>query len=290
MVDEDFERVWSWILEIGDEILGIYNSDFLVTDKGGNDPVTEADLRASEFLNQKIEGHFPSHGFLSEEKKDDNLRLEKEWVWILDPIDGTREFVKKNDQFALSLGLSRSGVPIWGIVFNPATGEFFSKSQFTFNVKLSPPFATDKNRELLLQGSKIPSEISNQSYSREDKPILIVSASEKKEGLFDAPFWNEDFKIQAMGSIAYKLGLLSAGHFDLIVSLKPKSEWDICGGIALLDENQFKAYPLAQETNYAFNQKDTKSYGLVAGKTNAVSFLENIISREDLSKQVKNSW
>jgi len=290
MIDEDFEKVWSWILEIGDEILAIYKSDFIVKDKGGNDPVTEADLRASEFINQKIMSHFPDHGFLSEEKKDNNLRLVKEWVWILDPIDGTREFVKKNDQFAISLGLSRSGEPIWGIIFNPATGEFFSKSKFSFNTKLTPPFSTSKNLNLVLQSSKIPSQITNQEYNRDDKPILIISASEKKEGLYDHPIWTENFIIQSMGSIAYKLGLLSAGHFDLIVSLKPKNEWDICGGIALLDESQFKVYSLLEDTKYKFNQENTLSYGLVAGKTKAVDYLEKIISHADLAKQVKNSW
>jgi|JI8StandDraft_1071087.scaffolds.fasta_scaffold03259_2 myo-inositol-1(or 4)-monophosphatase len=290
MVEEDFQNVWSWILEIGDEILSIYKTDFAVKDKGGNDPVTEADLRASEFLHLKIQEFFPDHGFLSEEKKDNDIRLSKEWVWILDPIDGTREFVKKNDQFALSLGLSRSGVAIWGVVFNPATGEFFSKRDFSFNVKLSPPFFTEHNLNLILQGSKIPSEIPNHSYSKDVRPVLFVSVSEKKEGLFDAPFWKEGFEIVAMGSIAYKLGLLSAGHLDLIVSLKPKSEWDICGGVALLGENQFQVYPLVHESVYKFNQVNTRTYGLVAGNIRAIEYLDSLISRMELSKQVKDSW
>jgi myo-inositol-1(or 4)-monophosphatase len=290
MVDGDFEKVWNWILEIGDEILAIYKTDFVVTDKGGNDPVTEADLRASEFLQNKIESHFPKHGFLSEEKKDDSNRMSLEWVWILDPIDGTREFVKKNDQFALSLGLVRSGEPIWGVVFNPATGEFFSRKDFTFNVRLSPPFYTKENLEKIKQGSKIPSQISDHEYSIDEKPHLIVSVSEKKEGLFDAPLWKDSFKITAMGSIAYKLGLLSAGHFDLIVSLKPKSEWDICGGISLLGENQFKCFPLDGESKYKFNQENTRSLGLVAGKSKAIGYLENKIAIGELAHQVKDTW
>ncbi len=290
MLDDDFQKIWSWVLEIGDEILEIYKSDFVVKDKGGNDPVTEADLKASEYLHQKITEFFPDHGFLSEERVDDSIRLTKEWVWILDPIDGTREFVKKNDQFALSLGLCRSGEPIWGIIFNPATGELFSKKNFTFNLKLNPPFSTIENLNKVIQSSKIPSEIFNQDYNKDDKPTLIVSVSEKREGLFEDSIWKENFNIQALGSIAYKLGLLSAGHFDLIVSLKPKSEWDICGGVALLAEEQFRVYPLLGDTHYKFNQSNSRSFGLVAGKIKAVGYLENIISRESLSKHVKETW
>jgi len=176
------------------------------------------------------------------------------------------------------------------VVFNPATGEFFSKKDFTFNVKLAAPFSTEQNLQLIKQSANIPSEISVQSYNATDRPLLMVSVSERKEGLFDAPFWNEKFEILAMGSIAYKLGLLSAGHIDLIVSLKPKSEWDICGGISLLSESQFDFYPLLVDSHYRFNQSNTRSYGLVAGKTRAIEYLESLTSRTDLSKQVKDSW
>ncbi|MDZ4726689.1 MAG: inositol monophosphatase family protein [Leptospira sp.] len=290
MIDSDFENVWRWVLEIGDEILSIYNSDFLVTDKGGNDPVTEADLRASEFLFQKINTHFPDHGFLSEEKKDNELRLSKEWVWILDPIDGTREFVKKNSQFALSLGLVRSGEPIWGIIFNPSTGEFFSKKEFAFNTKLSSPFFTETNFQKLKDASKIPSEILKQEYSIHHKPNLTVSANELKEGMFDGNIWKDNFSITAIGSIAYKLGLLSSGNIDLIVSLKPKSEWDICGGIALLDEEKFRFFPLKESSKYSFNQTNTRSFGLVAGNREAVDYLTNLMPLSKLTSQVKDQW
>ncbi|MCZ8155531.1 MAG: 3'(2'),5'-bisphosphate nucleotidase CysQ [Leptospira sp.] len=290
MNENDYEKVWNWILEVGDEILAIYKSDFKVKDKGINDPVTEADIKASEFLQKRINETYPEHGFLSEEKKDDDERLKKEWVWILDPIDGTREFVKKNDQFALSLGLVRSGVLVWGVIFNPATGEFFSKKDFTFNTKLKAPFFTKDNLKILIQSSKVPSIVEIEEYSIQSKPKLTVSLSELKEGLFEKPFWRENFNINPMGSIAYKLGLLSAGHIDLIVSLKPKSEWDICGGLALLSESQFKFFPLSRATDYLFNQKDTRSYGLVAGKAKAVQYLDKHVSRSELSLQVKDKW
>lgn len=289
MEEQEFQEVWRWVLAVGDSILNIYRSDFEIRDKGGNDPVTEADLYASEFLYEKISKHFPSHGFLSEEKTDTNSRLDKEWVWILDPIDGTREFVKKNDQFALSLGLVRNGDPIWGIIFNPATGEFFSKGKHSFFAKLQAPYATDENfRTLVVESSSVLHPLQD-GKERKQKPILLVSVSEMKEGLFSDPFWSEDFELRAMGSIAYKLGLLSAGFIDIIVSLKPKNEWDICGGISLLDEENFIYFPL-KDKPYQFNQKTTLSFGLVAGKKSAVNYLESKIDFHQLSLKVKERW
>ncbi|TGN18506.1 3'(2'),5'-bisphosphate nucleotidase CysQ [Leptospira idonii] len=290
MGNEDFVEVWNWVLEAGDQILAIYQTDFAVKDKGGNDPVTEADLLASEFLQKKISERFPKHGFLSEEIRDNSDRLDKEWVWILDPIDGTREFVKKNDQFALSLGLVRNGTPVWGVIFNPATGEFFSKLDSTFFIKLTPPFFTAENLEKILLTSKSVFSHEDIDFGKEHKPILNVSYSEMKEGLFEDSFWKDGFEIKAMGSIAYKLGLLSAGHVDLIVSLKPKNEWDICGGISLLDEENFKYFPLKKDSNYSFNRKDTKSFGLVAGNKKAVGYLEKLVSISTLSERVKDKW
>ncbi|TGM54337.1 3'(2'),5'-bisphosphate nucleotidase CysQ [Leptospira biflexa] len=289
MEEQDFQEVWRWVLSVGDSILNIYKTDFLIRDKGGNDPVTEADLFASEFLFEKISNRFPGHGFLSEEKLDSSFRLDKEWVWILDPIDGTREFIKKNDQFALSLGLVRNGEAIWGIIFNPATGEFFSKGKHSFFAKLQAPFATDENfRTLVVESSSVLHPLEEEKELKQ-KPVLLVSFSEMKEGLFSDPFWKEDFEIRSMGSIAYKLGLLSAGFIDLIVSLKPKNEWDICGGIALLDEDHFTFFPL-KDKSYSFNQKTTLSFGLVAGKKKAVEYLFSKIDLHQLSLKVKERW
>ncbi|TGL14348.1 3'(2'),5'-bisphosphate nucleotidase CysQ [Leptospira meyeri] len=289
MEEKDFQEVWRWVLSVGDSILSIYKSDFQIRDKGGNDPVTEADLFASEFLFERISSRFPNHGFLSEEKTDTNRRLDKEWVWILDPIDGTREFVKKNDQFALSLGLVRNGEAVWGVIFNPATGEFFSKIRNTFFAKLHPPFSTEENFRTLVVESRSVLHPLEELKPVSSKPVLLVSLSEMKEGLFSDSFWNEDFEIRSMGSIAYKLGLLSAGFIDLIVSLKPKNEWDICGGIGLLDEESFTSFPL-KDKGYHFNQSNTLSYGLVAGKKTAVQYLESKIDIHQLSLKVKERW
>lgn len=287
MAQSILAKCFPTLLECGDVILSIYNSDFSVKDKGVNDPVTEADLKANSILENFIRSQFSDHGFLSEETKDSDERLSKENVWILDPIDGTREFVAKNPEFALSLGLSQNGKVVLGIIFNPATGEMFLKERGgeLISLTLQAPYRNYSISELEpKQGNRAtnPKELK--------KPKLMVSFSEFKAGLFSDPFWENEFQIKPVGSIAYKLGLLSSGNCDLVISFKPKNEWDICGGFGLLDDRIFSFFPLEEKEVYTFNNQNTRSYGLVAGTKPAIEFLLSKKPIDSLKTCVSKSW
>lgn len=204
----------------------------------------------------------------------------------MDPIDGTREFVAKNPEFAISLGLTYKGNVILGIIFNPATGEMFLKERDE-NLKfyfLKPPFL---NYPKLLS-TVVETQITN-SRNRL-KPNLSVSFSEFKAGLFSDPFWKTEYNISPVGSIAYKLGLLSIGKSDLVISFKPKNEWDICGGLGLLDPNLFSFFPLLDQEFYSFNQANTRSYGLVAGLKSEVNALISKKPKKELESFVSKTW
>jgi myo-inositol-1(or 4)-monophosphatase len=96
---------------------------FAVHDRGGRDVVTEADRKLSDVLRESLLQ--PGEGWLSEEDADDSARLSKEVVWIVDPLDGTREFVDGIPEWCISIGLTVSGTAVAGGIFNPATGELF---------------------------------------------------------------------------------------------------------------------------------------------------------------------
>lgn len=251
------------IEKAGAEINRIYHSDFSVQSKGKEGPVTEADLLANRIIVEAIESHYPQDGILSEEVKDNKRRLSCEYVWILDPIDGTREFIAKNGEFALSLGLTKNGQPIAGVIFNPARNLWVEKTE---------------------SGDYPKPGIKNQ------KPKLAVSRTEAKEGLFEDAFWSQSFEFVMMGSIAYKLGLLSIGEFDIVISFKPKSEWDICGGLALLDPKRFYFRSLIENQPYSFNKVDTRSYGLLAGEKSVVDELLQMLPKQELASKVKYEW
>lgn len=243
------------ILKAGEVVSTIYSTPFHVTWKGQNDPLTEADMSVHRILKEAIRDHWPGDYFLSEEELAEDVRLQNERVWILDPIDGTREFVNKNPEFAISLGLSVQGEAILGIVYNPITGELVWGAkelgvQYIHNTPYSDPQKENFQKMVL---HKI------------DSPQLLVSKTEMERGHFTNPYWTNHFQIRPIGSIAYKLALIAAGKADLVVSVKPKSEWDICAGVALVNASGGKCLTLKQFEEFKFNEINLTKDGIISG-------------------------
>ena len=89
--------------------------------KSGNEPVTEADRSANNHIVKRVREVFPEDGILSEESKDDLSRLEKDRVWIIDPLDGTKEFIARNGEFSIMIGLAIGHEPVLGVIMQPET-------------------------------------------------------------------------------------------------------------------------------------------------------------------------
>src|SRR3990167_3155067 len=113
------------IREAGDEVFRMQREGFEVARKTNNDLVTAADLKANDILKSALLGTFPDDGWLSEESVDDEKRLVKKRVWIVDPIDGTIEYAHGIPEYAVSVALVESGVPMLAAVYNPATKELY---------------------------------------------------------------------------------------------------------------------------------------------------------------------
>jgi len=180
--------------------------------KAGHDPVTEADKAVDAVLRENLlrEGE----GWLSEESVDDLSRLEKRQVWIVDPLDGTREFVKGIPEFCVSIALVQDGRPVAGGICNPATDEIFIGA-LDIGVKYNgKPVRASQRTEL--NGASV-----------------LASRSEVKRGEWQQ-FMGGEYQIRPMGSVAYKLGLVSAGLADVTFTLTPKNEWDVAAGAALV--------------------------------------------------------
>jgi myo-inositol-1(or 4)-monophosphatase len=209
--------------------------------KAGSDPVTEADRQLDAALRKALLRD--GEGWLSEESVDDPSRLEKKYVWIVDPLDGTREFVTGIPEFCASIGLVKDGKPIAGGICNPATGEFFLGSiehGLTYNG--APKSASPRQQ---LQGATV-----------------LASRSEVKRGEW-RQFEDAPFKITAMGSVAYKLARVAAGLDDATFTLTPKNEWDVAAGIALVLSGGGFARPLDQN-HFLFNRRSSLLPGLIA--------------------------
>jgi myo-inositol-1(or 4)-monophosphatase len=180
--------------------------------KLGHDPVTEADRAADAVLRKELLRD--GEGWLSEESVDDLSRLQKSRVWVVDPLDGTREFVAGIPEYCISVAMVQDGVPVAGGICNPASNEIFLGSLeagVTYNGKPARP---------------------SQRTGLKDA-LLLASRSETKRGEWK-PFENVGFKVRPMGSVAYKLALVSAGLADATFTLTPKNEWDVAAGAVLV--------------------------------------------------------
>jgi myo-inositol-1(or 4)-monophosphatase len=209
--------------------------------KIGHDPVTEADRALDAVLRQNLLRD--GEGWLSEETADNAARLEKERVWIVDPLDGTREFVKGLPEFCVSIGFAENGKPVAGGIYNPATQETFLGTVDTGVLYNGQPARASQRKTLA--GS-----------------VTLASRSEVKRGEWKQ-FENQAYQVRAIGSVAYKLALVAAGKADITFTLTPKNEWDVVAGAALV-ESAGGFVSTLEKTPLIANRRDPLLSGLLA--------------------------
>lgn len=209
--------------------------------KAGHDPVTAADRELDVALRKHLLGE--GEGWLSEESADDQSRLRYERVWVVDPLDGTREFVAGIPEFCASVAFVERGHPVAGGIYNPATDELFLgsvESGITYNG--APAHTSRRNT---LRGATV-----------------LASRSETKRGEWKR-FETAPFEVQPMGSVAYKLARVSAGLADITFTLTPKHEWDVAAGAALVLSGG--GFVETLDGPMVSNQGDPLISGLIAG-------------------------
>jgi myo-inositol-1(or 4)-monophosphatase len=210
--------------------------------KAGHDPVTEADRAVDAVLRQNLLR--TGEGWLSEESVDDPSRLDKERVWIVDPLDGTREFVQGLPEFCVSIGYIERGKAVAGGIYNPATKETFLG-------------AIDCG---VFYNGRLVHASERKSISG---ALILASRSEVTRGEWKQ-FENGEFQVRAMGSVAYKLALVSSGLADITFTLTPKNEWDVAAGAALVQSAGGFVLTL-ENTALRCNKKNPLMSGLLAG-------------------------
>jgi myo-inositol-1(or 4)-monophosphatase len=113
------------VREAGALALSLFGTELKNWTKGASSPVSEADIRVNDLLEKRLRSATPDYGWLSEESADDEARLGKRLVWIVDPIDGTRGYLAGREDWCVSVALVKDGSPVLGCVFAPASDEFF---------------------------------------------------------------------------------------------------------------------------------------------------------------------
>jgi len=204
----------------GVAILEVYHGDFAVTRKDDSSPVTEADLRSERIIVEGLRRLTPDIPVISEEEASAGITPEQHGrFWLVDPLDGTREFVKRNGQFTVNIGLIDAGRPTAGILYAPV---------------LDRLYAAAGGKATLEEAGEPPRAIACRKPP-EGGLVVLASASHRDAELFDK--FIERFavaEIRHSGS-ALKYGILAAGEADLYPRFGRTMEWDTAAGHAIID-------------------------------------------------------
>jgi 3'(2'), 5'-bisphosphate nucleotidase len=205
----------------GGAIMEIYGMDFAVTYKDDESPLTEADEKSNEIICSALETLYPDIPILSEENRAVEYGERKNWeyYWCIDPIDGTKEFVRKNGEFTVNIALIYRDTPVAGVVFAPALGDIYSAKKgegaFKNGVRLPVKNNPDRSRKLSVVASKSHLSPETQSF-------------------IDALDTGETEQVNRGSSL--KLCMVAEGEADIYPRLAPTMEWDTAAADAIVRE------------------------------------------------------
>ncbi len=207
-------------------------------EKSEGNPVTQADIDADASILGDLVRCFPDDGVLTEESRDDLSRLERERCWIVDPMDGTKEFTQNLPEFSVSIALALRAEPVVAVVFNPLKDVLYTAR---------------RGGGCFRNGVRV--RVSG--CARLCEAHVLASRSELKQARLEKV---EDWfaSLGPMGSIAWKLALVAGGEIDFNVSMRPKSEWDVCAGDLLVREAGGEYLDFAGERR-VYNMRDPVS-------------------------------
>ncbi|MCB0204074.1 MAG: 3'(2'),5'-bisphosphate nucleotidase CysQ [Caldilineae bacterium] len=220
LVENELPLVEQLVREAGALVRNFYENGVEVAWKGVNDPVTAADHAANAHLVAGLRAAFPEDGILAEESADNAYRLNRKRVWIVDPLDGTKEFIGKIGEFAVMVGLAVDGAPVLGVVYQPVADVLYRG-------------VPGEVAEVVTQGKPAPLAVSDVSdtaamrlvASRSHRDPLVSSVCAELGITRDRP----------SGSVGLKVGLLATAVCDLYIHPSPGlKEWDTCAPEAIL--------------------------------------------------------
>tara|TARA_B110000014_G_C20094104_1_gene573253 strand:+ start:501 stop:1298 length:798 start_codon:yes stop_codon:yes gene_type:complete len=207
--------------EAGKAILEVYNTNFDYTIKEDLSPLTKADTISHNIICESLKVLTPDIPILSEENSDIPFNIRSVWkqYWLVDPLDGTKEFIKRNGEFTVNIALIENNIPIFGVIHVPVSQQTFWGS------KRQGSFYENQNTEI----NKITI-----SSNIDDPFRVVVSRSHPSPDLTDWLERNNNHKINYVGS-SLKFCLIAKGEADYYPRFGPTSEWDTAAGQSILE-------------------------------------------------------
>ena len=239
--DIDLEKVVAIAKEAGDAIMEIYARDFKVEYKDDKSPLTEADLKSNEIICSALEKFYPNIPILSEENKAQDYSERKDWeyFWCIDPIDGTKEFVKKNGEFTVNIALIHKHTPVLGVVYAPVLEEMYKakKGEGAFKNEVKLPIFINENPEEKLCVVASKSHLSGETQE-------FINALDTKE------------VSQASKGSSLKLVMVAEGVADIYPRLAPTMEWDTAAAHAVVLESGKNVVQFESREEVIYNKEN----------------------------------
>jgi myo-inositol-1(or 4)-monophosphatase len=234
----DRTRLRSILAEAGRMALGMWpgaGREVTSWQKSPGNPVCDADMAVDAFLKRELGALLPAAGWLSEETVDHPARLEGDLVWLVDPIDGTRDFLRGRPGWAVSVALLRGGRPLLGLLEAPARGESWEAEAGAGAVRNGQKLVA--SRRQALSGARVPAD----TLPKADADLHPVPRA---------------------NSIALRIAMVAADEADLCATLRWGYEWDI-GAAALIAREAGAAVSDAFGAPLAFNKRDPRAFGVL---------------------------
>lgn len=254
----DLTRELEFATKLAREAAIIVNTFYIgsseVRYKSGDEPVTEADRSANQHIVERLRAAFPGDGILSEESKDDLSRLQKSRLWIVDPLDGTKEFIARNGEFSIMIGLAIEGRPVLGVIQQPATGLLYAG-------------VVGQGAYMIEDDERIDLHVSDCANLRD---MIMVSSRSHRQQIVDVIRARLNItRERVLGSVGLKVGLITRQLADLYIHPSPGcKEWDLCAPQALLEAAGGRITD-CWGNPLRYNQRDVRAHnGLIA--TNGV--------------------
>jgi 3'(2'), 5'-bisphosphate nucleotidase len=240
-------------IKAGDEIMKIYNSNFEFTTKEDNSPLTIADKNSNAIIEKALK--ISKIPFLSEEGKDIPYNERKKWdyLWIVDPLDGTKEFIKKNGEFTVNIALVKKQKPILGVIYVPCSNELYYALEGLGAFKATIDGSYKGLESLLKNSSKLPANQNRSNFivvgSRSHMSTETQKYFDKKENEYDS------VEVLAVGS-SLKICMVAEGKADVYPRYAPTMEWDTAAGHAIANMAGFKIIEYNSSNEIIYNKEE----------------------------------
>ncbi|MCT7528512.1 3'(2'),5'-bisphosphate nucleotidase CysQ [Aliarcobacter cryaerophilus] len=234
---EDLKNI---ALKAGEAIMQIYNKDFSIEYKDDKSPLTEADLKSNELICSELNRLYDNIPIMSEENKQVSYDIRKDWKYYfcIDPIDGTKEFIKKNDEFTVNIALIYKNTPILGVVYAPALDELYWADGIN----------SYKN------GQKLPLKV-NENPEEELHIVASKSHLSSETQEFIDNLDSKEIEQISKGS-SLKLCMVAEGVADIYPRLAPTMEWDTAAADAIVRCAGKMTYQFENNEPMVYNKKD----------------------------------